>query len=56
MNRLLALMVAGALAVAAPAFAADAPAAAPAKNAQQTKMTECNAQAATRKATTARRS
>ena len=41
MNKLLALMMAAAFAVAAPAFAADAPA----TNSQQDKMKACNAQA-----------
>ena len=42
MSRLLGLILAGALAVAAPAFAADAT---PAQNAQQEKMKDCNKQA-----------
>ena len=41
MNKLLALMMAAAFAVAAPAFAADAPA----TNSQQDKMKACNTQA-----------
>jgi hypothetical protein len=41
MNKLFALMMAGAIAVAAPVFAADAPA----TNSQQEKMKACNAKA-----------
>ncbi len=49
MKTLLAVLVAGACAVAAPAYAADS-------NTQQDKMKACNTQAGTRRATTARRS
>jgi opacity protein-like surface antigen len=53
MNKLLTLLAAGVFACAGTAFAADAPAPAaaakPAANSQQSKMTDCNAQAGDKK-------